>query len=620
MKGNFHVRFGEGSGETRRLQSRKVRSTPTLRSANFLYVSLRLLLDLQKEVITFAAANGLDFIPLTVTPAQLYGIEINPYAHELAQITVWIGYLQWRKENGFSDFIEPILRPLHNIEHKDAILAYDEQGSPVEPTWPEVDVIVGNPPFLGGSKMIGELGEKYTGDVRRLYEGRIPGAADLVCFWFEKARAMLEAQRLERAGLIATQAIRGGANRVVLERIKRTGDIFMAWSDRDWVLNGATVHVSMIGFDRGLELTRTLNGKTISNINPDLTSSIDITQAKRLRENLNISFRGTQKGGAFDISERLAMDFFNKKTPLENLSNKDVIKPWLNGSEILGRPQRKWIVDFGVGMSEAEASQYVAPFTYIKEHVYPTKSKNRREARARNWWLHSETAPNMREALSGLRRFIVTPRVSKFRIFIWVKSETIADDGVYVFASDADYFFGIVQSSIHELWSRRAGTQLRDAESGFRYTSTTTFETFPFPWPPGQEPTEATDPNVFAIAAAARQLDQFRTAWLNPPAEDIGTIIPSHVVNNLTLTNLYNALSLYRSAFKGKLQDRVRWVKETKGIISLAQIDELDHIHTTLDRAVLDAYGWPHTLTDEQILERILALNLERAAAQGANA
>lgn len=263
-------------------------------------------------------------------------------------------------------------------------------------------------------------------------------------------------------------------------------------------------------------------------------------------------------------------------------------------------------------MTEEEAKQYIGPYEYIKKHVYPERILNRRATRRDRWWLHSETAPAMRNACLDLDRYIATPRVSKHRIFIWVSRGTIPDDGVYIFAREDDYFFGVLHSLIHEIWARRAGTQLRDAESGFRYTATTTFETFPFPWPPGQEP--AADARVMAIAAAARRLDQFRTAWLNPPPENIGTTIPSHVLNALTLTNLYNALTLYRTAYKGKLQDRVRWHKETKGIITPEQIDELDYIHTTLDHAVLAAYGWPPTLSDEQILERLLALNLQRAS------
>ncbi|HMT21203.1 MAG TPA: class I SAM-dependent DNA methyltransferase, partial [Promineifilum sp.] len=219
---------------------------PACGSGNFLYVALRRLLDLQKEVIAFAARRGLPEIPLTVGPEQLYGIEINEYAHELAQVTAWIGYLQWRHENGFDDMADPVLRPLDNIRRMDAILAHDEVGNPVEPEWPAAEVIVGNPPFLGGGKLRGELGNRYTDDLFRLYGDRLPNFSDLVCYWFEKARAMTEIGTVKRSGLLATQAIRGGANRTVLDRIKRTGDIFWAQSDRNWVLDGATVHVSMV--------------------------------------------------------------------------------------------------------------------------------------------------------------------------------------------------------------------------------------------------------------------------------------------------------------------------------------------------------------------------------------
>ena len=161
-------------------------------SANFLYISLRLLLDLEKEVSNFCGEIGLQpFFP-EVSPSQLFGIEINDYAHELAQATVWIGYLQWLHENGFGFPSEPILQPLQNIKHMDAILAYDEQGRPVEPEWPEAEVIIGNPPFLGDRKMRRELGDTYVDALRDLYGGRLPGASDLVCYWFEKARSMIE--------------------------------------------------------------------------------------------------------------------------------------------------------------------------------------------------------------------------------------------------------------------------------------------------------------------------------------------------------------------------------------------------------------------------------------------
>lgn len=587
---------------------------PACGSANFLYVSLRLLLDLQKEVITFAAAHGLNPIPLTVSPAQLYGIEINPYAHELAQITVWIGYLQWRKENGFSDFTEPILRPLHNIEHKDAILAYDPNGQPIEPTWPEADVIVGNPPFLGDKKMRSELGSNYVDTVRKLYESRVPGSSDLVCYWFENARSLIEAGKTKRVGLLATNSIRQTINRKVLERIKEVGDLFMAWSDRPWIQDGAAVRVSMIGFDDGTQTEKNLDGNPVRLINSDLTASIDVTKALPLVENNDISFIGTQKNGDFDIPENLARKMLTA-TNLSGLSNHNVVKPWINGSDLTQKPRGMWVIDFGVYMPLEEAQKYEMPFEHVKEKVFDFRQKNRRTTYREWWWIHAEPRPKLRTAIDGLERYIATSIVAKHRIFVWVKSSVVPDKRLAVIAREDDYFFGVLQSHIHEVWAISQGSWIGVGNDS-SYSPTTTFVTFPFPWPPGQEPNEADDPRVFAIAEVARQLDQFRTTWLNPPATQDKTIAVAEAkrLNNLTLTNLYNALTLYRAAFKGKLQDRIRWAKETKNIINLEQIDELDHIHNSLDRAVLDAYGWPHHLTDEQILERLLALNLERAA------
>lgn len=220
---------------------------PACGSGNFLYVALKALLDLEKEVITLAADLDVGrFVP-SVGPEQLRGIEVNEYAHELAQVTVWIGYIQWLRDNGFGTPAEPILKALDTIVHMDAVLAL-RNGQPVEPVWPAADVVIGNPPFLGGNRIRQELGNAYVEALFHLYEGRVPAFADLVCYWFEHARELIEAGELQRAGLLATNSIRGGANRKVLERIKRSGDIFMAWSDRPWVLEGAAVRVSMVGF------------------------------------------------------------------------------------------------------------------------------------------------------------------------------------------------------------------------------------------------------------------------------------------------------------------------------------------------------------------------------------
>jgi len=550
---------------------------PACGSANFLYIALKRLLDLQKEVATFASEVGTARLAPSVSPAQLHGIEINAYAHELAQATVWIGYIQWLQENGFGIPSEPILKPIETILQMDAILAYDEEGQPVEPEWPEADVVIGNPPFLGGSKARRELGDQYVENVRALYEGRVPGGADLVTYWFERARAMIESDQARRAGLLATQGIRGGSNRTVLDRIKETGDIFWAYSDRDWVLDGATVHVSMIGFDDGSEVQRVLNGQRVRTINSDLSSKIDLAAAKRLKENAGIAFRGTTKTGPFDIDETAAEEILASSGNPNSRPNSDVVKPWANGLDITQRPRKMSIIDFGIDTPLDVASLYEKPLEYVRKHVKPMRDKSRQKALRERWWLFERPRPPLRAAIKHLRRYIVTPAVAKHRLFAWLKHPTLPDQQLIVIARDDDYFFGLLHSRIHELWTRNMGTQLREAESGQRYTLTTTFETFPFPWPPGHEPQD--DRRVEAIAQAASELVEKRDAWLNPPDTSEAEL------KKRTLTNLYN--------------ERPTW---------------LDLAHRKLDEAVLDAYGWPHDLSDEEILGRLLALNLERAA------
>lgn len=546
-------------------------------SANFLYISLRLLLDLEKEVSNFCGEIGIQpFFP-EVSPAQLYGIEINDYAHELAQATVWIGYLQWLHENGFGFPAEPILQPLQNIKHMDAILAYDEQGQPMEPEWPEAEVIVGNPPFLGDKKMRSELGNEYVEDLRKLYGGRIPGQSDLVCYWFERARVAIDSGTTRRAGLLATNSIRNGSNNRVLGRIKQTGDIFWAVSDHEWVLEGAAVNVSMVGFDNGAETYKLLDGVSVLQINADLSSGVDLTQAVPLAENAGICFLGMMKAGPFDINASIAQVMLDASGNPHGKPNTDVVKRRMNGQDVTDRAREIWVIDFGVDTTEEEAAQYVEPFEYVRTHVKPIRDHNRRERMKQRWWIFGEPRRGLRTAYAGLKRCIITPEVSKHRLFVWMDTSIIPDHRLHVFARDDDFFFGVLHSRLHEVWSLATGSTLEDRPC---YSSSRTFEPYPLPWPPGQEP--AGDPRVEAIAQAARELVEQRNAWLNPPDLD------ENELRRRTLTNLYN--------------QRPDW---------------LDQAHRKLDDAVLDAYGWPHNLSDEEILERLLALNLERAAKQG---
>jgi len=550
---------------------------PACGSGNFLYIALKQLLDLEKEVVTLASTLDLSRFFPSVSPTQLHGIELNQYAHELAQATIWIGYIQWLHDNGFGIPDEPILKPIDTVLLQDAVLSHNETEQPVEPEWPIVDVVIGNPPFLGGKKMRTYLGDDCVDDLFALYDARVPREGDIVCYWFEKARAMIQAGTAKRVGLLATQSIRGGANRKILERIKQIGDIFWAESDREWILDGAAVHVSMIGFDDGSQKQHILDGTAVSVINADLTSSLDLTTAKRLAENFGLALMGDTKGGPFDVVHDIAEQIIKEPVNPNGRPNRDVLRPWINGEDIAGRPRHMWIIDFGCDMSDTEAAAFEMPFEYVRQHVRPERLKNERPCYRERWWIHAEPRPGLRIAVSGLSRYIVTPRVSKHRLFIWVPSDTIPDSATIIFAREDDYFFGVLHSRVHEVWSRRKGTQLREVESGFRYTPTTTFETFPFPWPPGEEPKD--DQSVQAIAIAARDLVEKRDAWLNPPG------LSEAELKKRTLTNLYN--------------QRPTW---------------LDLAHRRLDEAVLDAYGWPHDLDNEQILERLVALNLERSA------
>ncbi len=587
---------------------------PACGSGNFLYVSLNLLKDLEKQVITFGLSVGITDLEPRVTPAQLRGIEKDDFAYQLASIVVWIGYLQWKARNGYSPAGEtPILKPLDTIQQMDAILEVAESspspqlspsgrgGGPrknrdhppfsqrekgaggmraiSEPTWPAATVIVGNPPFLGGKRMRTELGDFYVDALFELYDGRVPREVDLVCYWFEKARAMIEAGNVKRTGLLATSSIRGGASRKVLERIKKTGGIFWAWSEREWILDGAAVEVSMIGFDDGEEKSHLLGGRPVIKINSDLTASTDLTQAKRLQENLNLSFMGVTPAGEFDIPESVARYWMTMPPNPNGRSNSDVLRSYYNGIDLTRRPRNVWIVDFGVNIPEEEAALYEAPFQHLVHKVKPERAKNNRAAYRDKWWLFAEARPAMREALKPLDRYIGTSMVSKHFFFCWIPNEVLPANLLIVVARDDDYFFGSLQSRIHEVWALRQGTSLEDRP---RYTPTTTFETFPFPWPPGKEPKR--DPRVKAIAEAARELNEKRESWLNPYKDEPSALRAD--LFKLTLTNLYNK--------------RPEWLR-------LA--------HEKLDRAVLDAYGWPHTLSDDEILARLLDENLKREAA-----
>ncbi|MDE0125824.1 MAG: hypothetical protein OXN97_14720 [Bryobacterales bacterium] len=572
---------------------------PACGSGNFLYLALHALHDLEHRVQLEAEALGLQRAFPSVGPANVKGIELNSYAAELARVSVWIGEIQWMRRNGFRGSREPILDTLETIECRDAILTPEGE----EPEWPDADVIIGNPPFLGGKLLITNLGEDYVSTLFDVYRNRVPREADLVCYWFVKAGERLGGCAAKRVGLVATNSIRGGPNRRALESATGGRKIFDAWSDEPWVINGAAVRVSLVCFsqsDDGLTPELRLNGGTVDEIYADLTArrgraGADLTTACRLAGNAGVAFMGDTKGGPFDVSGDLARQWLREPANPNGRPNSDVLKPWMNGMAITRRPAGKWIVDFGWTMVKEEAALYEAPFQHVLEHVYPKRQGNRRDSYRQNWWRHVESRQGMWRALNGLSRYIATPRVSKHRLFVWFDIRVCPDSALIAIARDDDTTFGILHSRYHEAWALRKGTSLEDRP---RYTPTTTFETFPFPEglsPDVPASDYLADPRAHAIASAARRLVELRARWLNPPewVEWVEEPVPGYpprpvprdenaaiALKKRTLTNLYNA--------------RPQWLVDA---------------HAQLDAAVAGAYGWPADISNDAALDELLVQN-----------
>lgn len=578
---------------------------PACGSGNFLYLSLRALKDLEHRANLDAEALGLHRqLTIETCPDNVLGLEINAYAAELARVTVWIGEIQWMLKHGYDCRRNPILARLDHIENRDALISADG----TEAAWPTCDAIVGNPPFVGNKKMLGELGDEYTGKLRRLFDGRLPGGVDLVTYWFEKARAQIKAELCKLGGLVTTQAIRKGANRTVLDRIVADTPIFEAWSDEEWVNDGANVRVSLVAFGESGSESAKLNGATVGRIYADLTPAdggVDVTTIQTLSDNGGVCFMGTTKVGAFDIEGHIARQWLLAPNP-SGLPSSDVVKRWANGQDIAKRPSDTWIIDFGTDMAEQDASLYELPFAHVQEHVKPDRLNQRRDAYRNRWWLHAEARPGLRKELARCHRYIATVRVAKHRFFVWLPAAVLPDSRLYAICRADDTTFGILSSRLHEVWALTNASRHGDGDEGGRptYNAKSCFETFPFPagMSPADTATGAPEgPAAGAIAATARRLAELRDNWLNPAewVERVPEIVPGYPdrliprqgheteLKKRTLTNLYNL--------------RPAW---------------LANAHLALDAAVAAAYGWADytpEMPDDEILRRLLELNHERS-------
>jgi type II restriction/modification system DNA methylase subunit YeeA len=373
------------------------------------------------------------------------------------------------------------------------------------------------------------------------------------------------------------------------------------------------VRVSLVCFGKNSHQPAQLDGAIVTKINPDLTSGSALSEAAKLAENRGCAFVATVKAGPFDIPGEIARGWLKLPNPNGRPSS-DVLRPWSNGMDVTRRPSDTWIIDFGVDMPEADSMLYEMPFAHVQQAVLSQRTASTKETKYKRYWLLARPIPAMRTALAGLSRFIATPVVAKHRLFVWMDTRILADHQLIAIARADDATFGILHSRFHELWSLRLGTSLEDRP---RYTPTTTFETFPFP--EGLTPRDTAkqagaasapcmaDEIVGAnIAAAARRLNELRENWLNPPewVERVPEVVPGfpdrivpkpeHTaeLKKRTLTNLYNQ----------RVDGKAAW---------------LDNAHKALDAAVAAAYGWADytpEMPDEELLRRLLALNLARAA------
>lgn len=612
---------------------------PACGSGNFLFLGLKALKDIELLSVTQAADLGLDREQDLVTgPHNVLGIELNRYAAELARASIWIGELQWRIAHGYPPKTNPVLEPLEQIECRDALLAWVGEGEgrrAVEAEWPKADVVVGNPPFLGGSKKRRELGDSYFDALNGAYASRVAGGADLVCYWFDKCRAAITDRTLCRAGLVGTQSIRAGSNRKVLQAICAVMPIFDAWSDEPWVNEGAAVRVSLVCFGRN-EGATTLNGSVVQQIYSDLSAGdgLNLAGAAELTQNKGAIFEGTKKYGSFEIPGSTARQWLRLPNP-NGRSNADVVKPWRNGRDLTTRETDVWIVDFGTHMAESDAMLFEQPFVHVLTVVKPGRMGVRRPRTQRLWWLHEEARVSMRTALLPCPRYVATPRVAKYRYFVWLDKAVLPDTRLNVIARSDDTTFGILSARIHEVWSL-AQASMHGVGNDPTYNAKSCFETFPFPagLTPADTASQQTEAlasgaqipaalpgaelraHAGAIAEAAHRLDQLRRNWLNPPewTRRVPEVVP---------------LGMERSPYPDRIeprpglneQDLKALQKRTLTNLYNQRPAWLAQAHAALDAAVAAAYGWSDytlDLPDTEILRRLLALNLERAVAERA--
>ena len=638
------------TGFRRRLCSIEVLD-PACGSGNFLYVTLEHLKLLEGEINDALEGLGesqqaLHETGLTVDPHQLKGIELNPRAAAITDLVLWIGYLQWYFRTWGASTLppEPVIQRFHNIEHRDALLAYDKVESAVDEhgsarttwdgttkkrhpvtgeevpdesarrpvltyvnarraEWPSAEFIVGNPPFLGNWRMRGELGDGYAETLRSVYS-EVPETADYVMYWWHRAAERVRAGQTRRFGFITTNSLRQTFQRRVLTPhltdASNPASLVFAIPDHPWVdsSDGAAVRIAMTVAEAGTREGRLLRveseepgeGEGASKvefieryglIHSDLTIGPNTTAAVPLKANEGLSCPGVKLHGAgFIVTPEKARELGLGEIP--GLDRH--IRQYRNGRDITSRPRGVMVIDlFGLTAEEVR-TRFPAVYQHVFDHVKPERDQNNRPTYRDNWWIHGEPRANFRPALNDLRRYIATVETSKHRFFVFLDASILPDNMLVNIASSDAYVLGVLSSRIHVAWALAAGGRLGFGNDP-RYNKTRCFDPFPFP--------DASEPQRERIRFLGEQLDAHRKRC-------------QEAHPNLTLTEMYNVLGELRA---GQPIGAASQMIHDHGLISV-----LRDLHDDLDRAVSEAYGWSPELSTEDILFRLVELNAARAA------
>ena len=540
---------------------------PACGSGNFLYVALETVLRLEGEVLGALDRLGETQEPLhvpgmRVMPSQFLGIEIEPRAAKIAELVLWVGYLQWHLRT-YGKTV-PVLRDHVRIECRDALLS----------PWPTADFVIGNPPFLGNKRMRAVLGDAYVDTLRSVATG-VPESADYVSYWWAHAATLLRRGELRRFGLITTNSLRQTyGQQMVREHLHGDEPLSLVYAmpDHPWIdaTSAAAVRVAMTVVAPGtlegtlVQVTETDAGLVVRERRGRISEQLALTQpteVRALRANAGLGFRGVTLVGDGFLLE-----------PDSRLAASPRARTLVGAKALLGTGEPRLVLDlFGLAETEAEA-QYPAELAHLRQTVLPCRVQQKRAAYADAWWIFAEPRSAFRTASQGLARYIATVETSRHRFFTFVDGQALPEQTLVAIAKDDATMLGVLGSRVHCVWAAHTGSRL-GAGNDLRYTIARCFDPFPFP-----------ERAAASIGELAEVLDAFRTH--GPP-----------------VTAAYNVMAKLRAgeplvAKEAPLEEHAT---------------ELLRLHDALDAAVLDAYGWPHDEDDETLLARLVALNAVRS-------